>query len=653
MVVAHNLLAANTNRQLGIVTGNKKKSTERLASGYRINRSADDAAGLSISEKMRWQIRGLDRGAINIMDGISLIDTADGALEEVHSILQRTRELTIQAYNDTNTPTDRNAIQSEIDSCLKEIKRIADDTMFNTKPILQGNPIETVKVSEDMSVDYVSTVWVTKDLPSWLDNSVDKKMEVHDSYMQLQDTSGVMLKYDGINDSSKWYFGPADADVPDGYQWGGGWSDEIKNNPSSKLDFSKLTNTQKAFDLYKNMYELVGCKIAYPCGTCSQIRNSISYGGHVGDLSTQGFDNFASIDVGGNLDLSKTKFTYNGKTYDGYFEAIEEVVNKYGANYDSDATNNVSGEEAEVQALSKSIAKDLRDKTADILGAVTAPHFDRVVKGDDDYSLIVYDYRDNTPLTNLNAADSDVITSGKVCYKVKTRILQPGTIVDAESTMKIMCGAKNSSYINLLLPDLTSLNLSDYSVNRYTMEEAYSDSYKAKLQAWEDSAIEVVTTHMEEFPVVDQFTPAVWGTRYVNGEAERFQISKASITFKTEMRPVKVTEKQYGPKPVAQPGDIVTKMVYKPSSVDIIDDAISRVSADRSLLGATKNRLEYAYNINNNTSENSQAAESRIRDTDMAEEMVNFSKHNILEQAGQSMLAQANQSTQGILSLIQ
>lgn len=132
----HNLSAQFANRQLNITTEESSKASEKLSSGYRINRSADDAAGLQISEKLRWQIRGLDTGAHNINDGISLIQTADGALSEVHSVLQRVRELSIQAYNDTNTQSDRNAIQAEIDESLKEIDRIANDTTFNTKQIL-------------------------------------------------------------------------------------------------------------------------------------------------------------------------------------------------------------------------------------------------------------------------------------------------------------------------------------------------------------------------------------------------------------------------------------------------------------------------------------------------------------------------------------
>ena len=139
MVVQHNLTAANTNRQLGITTNGLQKSTEKLSSGYKINRAADDAAGLSISEKMRNQIRGLNKASDNAQDGISLVQTAEGALNEVHSMLQRMSELAVQASNDTNQTVDRTALQSEVTQLQTEIRRVADTTQFNKQNILNGD----------------------------------------------------------------------------------------------------------------------------------------------------------------------------------------------------------------------------------------------------------------------------------------------------------------------------------------------------------------------------------------------------------------------------------------------------------------------------------------------------------------------------------
>jgi len=139
MVVQHNMQAANANRQLGITTSAQAKSTEKLSSGYRVNRAGDDAAGLAISEKMRNQIRGLDKASTNAQDGISLIQVAEGALNETHSILQRMNELATQAANDTNTSTDRTAIQNEMDQLTSEINRIQSTTQFNTMNLIDGS----------------------------------------------------------------------------------------------------------------------------------------------------------------------------------------------------------------------------------------------------------------------------------------------------------------------------------------------------------------------------------------------------------------------------------------------------------------------------------------------------------------------------------
>ncbi|MCM1256241.1 MAG: flagellin [Roseburia sp.] len=138
MVVQHNLTAMNSNRQLGITTSGQSKSSEKLSSGYKINRAADDAAGLKISEKMRSQVRGLNRASTNAQDGVSLIQTAEGALNEVHSILQRMNELAVQGANDTNQNVDRDAIQQELNALVEEVDRVANTTQFNKQGLLNG-----------------------------------------------------------------------------------------------------------------------------------------------------------------------------------------------------------------------------------------------------------------------------------------------------------------------------------------------------------------------------------------------------------------------------------------------------------------------------------------------------------------------------------
>ena len=148
MVVQHNMQAMNANRMLNVTTSTQAKSTEKLSSGYKINRAADDAAGLTISEKMRKQIRGLDQASTNAQDGISAVQTAEGALTEVHSMLQRMNELATQAANGTNSESDRSSIQDEIDQLTTEIDRVAETTKFNETYLLKGNgKTSTVKIA--------------------------------------------------------------------------------------------------------------------------------------------------------------------------------------------------------------------------------------------------------------------------------------------------------------------------------------------------------------------------------------------------------------------------------------------------------------------------------------------------------------------------
>ena len=142
MVIQHNMQAMNANRMLGITTGQQSKSTEKLSSGYKINRAADDAAGLSISEKMRKQIRGLDQASTNAQDGVSCVQTAEGALNEVHSMLQRMNELAVQAANGTMSENDRSYIQAEVDQLLEEIDRVSETTKFNETYLLKGDEPE-------------------------------------------------------------------------------------------------------------------------------------------------------------------------------------------------------------------------------------------------------------------------------------------------------------------------------------------------------------------------------------------------------------------------------------------------------------------------------------------------------------------------------
>ncbi len=395
MVVQHNLTAMNSNRQLGVTSGAQAKSAEKLSSGYKINRAGDDAAGLKISEKMRSQIRGLDKASDNAQDGISLIQTAEGALNESHSILQRMNELAVQGANDTNQSIDRDAINQELDALTEELNRISETTQFNKQNLLDGN-------------------------------FKDKNLQVGANAKQK-----IAISIDCMN---------ADA-----------------------LGLGKETVKQ-----------------------------------------------------GGN---TPTKVVYNGMSFT-YDKGDDVATNKANA----------------ISAFQKSISQKVG----------SAGNF--IAQYDD--------------------------TTGSIYYKA--------TI--------------------------------DGKEKRFASATTAQKSYLADQKAIVSKAI---NDDFQKYVKTSKASATTGGNGEIRNKArvDDYEAANNTITY--------------------------------------VQNAINTVSTQRSALGALQNRLEHTVANLDNVSENTQSAESRIRDTDMASEMVQYSKNNILAQAGQSMLAQANQSTQGVLSLLQ
>ncbi len=383
MVVQHNITAMNSNRQLGVTTSGQAKSSEKLSSGYKINRAGDDAAGLKISEKMRSQVRGLNRASANAQDGVSLIQTAEGALNEVHSILQRMNELAVQGSNDTNQDIDRDAVNQELTALTTEINRIASTTQFNKQELLDGT-------------------------------FEDKKLHVGANTQQ-----NIKVTIDAMN------------------------ADAIGLNDAISVT-------------------MAGAKVA--------------------------------------------TYSINGQT---------------------------GSTRAGVISAAKSVAK-----------AGVAPIAGRIV---------------------------EVATN--VTWSVAGQVFSVVT-----------------------------------NGGRSAASRAASAAYATSLAA--------VMASIDAMTVTEKLSTKAGST--------------ATVTAPT-----------------------VSNYEKAQATLSKIQIAINNVSTQRSALGALQNRLEHTIANLDNVAENTQSAESRIRDTDMASEMVEYSKNNILAQAGQSMLAQANQSTQGVLSLLQ
>ena len=486
MVVQHNLQAMNANRMLNITTGAQSKSTEKLSSGYKINRAADDAAGLTISEKMRKQIRGLDQASTNAQDGVSSVQTAEGALTEVHSMLQRMNELAVQAANGTNAESDRQAIQDEIDQLTTEIDRVAETTKFNEIYLLKGDSEGGTKT---------------------------EKLAAHDA----------------------------------------GLAGTLVDNGDTATFTAKALKHGEEINIAGKSYTVDG--------VTKPTNNSIAQG-TTGAAGAKGTYTFALAGMQADLN-GKATFTIDGKDY-----TIDVAK-------DDDAT-----------AIGTKLATALNGKIDDGLGTK-------------------YAVTNNAGTLTFEAgtagANNKAITGA---YKP----LENGTTVtDIYNKMKDEL-ATASSIGTDTAATVTNNNDGTFTITKGSVSVAESLSFNLHVGADADLTNKINVN-------IETMNSAYLGIKNLN------------VTDKTG-----------------------TAATY---AVDAIADAVAKVSSQRSALGAVQNRLEHTIDNLDNVVENTTSAESRIRDTDMAEEMVNYSKNNILAQAGQSMLAQANQSTQGVLSLLQ
>ena len=540
MVVQHNMTAMNTNRQLGISTNALAKSTEKLSSGYRINRAADDAAGLAISEKMRSQIRGLNQASTNAQDGISLIQTAEGALQESHSILQRMRELTIQAANGTETDEDRGNIQDEISQLQSELDRISDTTEFNTMKLLDG------------SLDGGSATV----------SNAGPKFGAYDTGLQGFVTSDVV----GVKIATT-----TSATV-------GGesaiWSADGKTLTLNLAE--NVTYTEAEMDnLIKNAKQEDSSTNNSP----AKIELNLTNGTFTASTAVKGTATEAGVKSSGAIDLS-TKLTNGNNNFVGV-NKITITANKYGED------NNITIE------LS----------------------FD--AKGGEE-SFKIKD--DGAAVYTSTGAFSE---GGS--YELKLSSGQSYTEGDIE---RLLAEAGFSATVEFSGPDPDEANtlfVTDSSITgAIQLADGQglgdTDAYLGQKKYDVQSGGEGMTLQV--------------GANF--GQTISFGIGEMS----SRALGVDGTKVNCSTQKGAQ------------DSIEAIDGAIASVSKQRSLLGAIQNRLEHTISNLDNTAENLQSAESSIRDVDMASEMVQFSKNNILQQAAQSMLAQANQSNQGVLSLL-
>ena len=536
MIVQHNMAAANTNRMLGIASNSLSKSTEKLSSGYRINRAADDAAGLAISEKMRSQIRGLDQASTNAQDGISMIQTAEGALAESHSILQRMRELTIQAANGTETDDDRSNIQDEITQLQSELDRISSDTEFNTMKLLDGScggsgTATGGKGPLFSAYDTTAKAYVTSNISGvTVKTAVDATQGGESA---VWDNAGTTLT---IN--------------------------LAKGQSYSQEDIDALIADAKQVDNSAT-------------GTPAEVTFTLKNGSITADAATAGVATAA-----GAAAVKDGAGTVTSGT--GIFVGANDMkitANKFGKDYnvtiDIKFTADADKEKAELTtAPSYGTTGDLATAGSYTLELASGKEYTEA----DIESL-------------LKEAGLDVTVEFK------------STTPDDDTTL---FATTSDAKFQFVLAGGAGLGDQDAFLGEKNYDGATAGS-GVKLQVGANAGQTI------SFAIGDMSATALG----VNG---------SKVNVETQDKASK--------------------------SIDRIDSAISKVSKQRSTLGAIQNRLEHTIANLDTSSENLQTSESRIRDTDMAEEMVQFSKNNIIQQAAQSMLAQANQSTQGVLSIL-
>jgi flagellin len=475
MVVQHNLSAMNSNRMLSITQGTLSKSAEKLSSGYKINRAADDAAGLSISEKMRKQIRGLTQASSNAEDGISAVQTAEGALTEVHDMLQRMNELAVKSANGTNSEDDRSYIQDEIDQLSQEIDRVAETTKFNETYLLKG---DTTSKNKEYSFSYKSAALtaatVSMGTPSGDVTSVTVKFE----------NAGKASEQNALAKAIR---------------------DQGLSITASTVDKATVIAVELNGSDAKSNYKVVGDGKAG--NTTYEVQNSD--GTKIATISVTAGAGFKG-GMSSSVTATSVTSAYGGSEGFSYYDKDGNAI---AAN---DLSNYFTGSTTSTDPTPRADAP----KVYDALGKEQSLDKSKVSQS-----------KDLTPSLKL----------------------------------KFHVGADGTSN-NQITINIDALNAKGLGINGLKVD----------------------------------------GTDDTNA----------------------------------------TK------AVSAISAAIKKVSTQRSALGAVQNRLEHTINNLNNIVENTTSAESSIRDTDMATEMVTYSNANILSQAGQSMLAQSNQTNQGVLSLL-
>lgn len=621
MIIQHNMEAANAQRQYKINVGEKSRTVEKLSSGYRINRAADDAAGLTISEEMRSQIRGLEKACRNVQDGSSLVQTADGALNEIHSINQRQRELLVQAANDTNTDADRESIDMEIWMLNEEKDRIYNDTEFNTIKIFKGKdqiidgPKTTTVTNETWPINDTSTS-VKKDV-IWVEKNTTPPQDVHtqtqrvvpgqfsSTYIETEELNKKMPDGHDIFDEKSIYTTTGYTDI---------YTDTLDIKYQKQGTDSKYTNLRKPKDMVEGNGYINVCNEAGNLSlSCARSQLGVKLDDERVGYSMY-YDSGITKSTTSSPDGNVAETTFQLGKNVTLVQKIELIKNGDEQSYNiSYALNNG---DAQPHKLDVRLAFDTMNTPIES------------VKNKNPYKL------------ENDDAEIEINGDNKGTGTFKTVLGSIDDLYDTWDDSKVIENVSGIEHTGAgfwwednTIPagnkiDLGSVTYGPIKLKKDPYEvTTTTDSQRQRKQT------ETITTEISTIQ-----------PEYLDIQAGANAWQNIPIRL-YDLSTVKLKENVGDTDPVSA--------FHAADSLKHLDRVIDKISSIRSYYGAMQNRLGSAYNNNANYSENISASESRIRDTDMENELVTNSKYNILQQAGEALIAQANQNKQGVLELLQ
>lgn len=669
-----NMLALNANRQLGVNKKQNEKTTEKLSSGYRINRAADDAAGLAMSEKMRRQIRGLHQAADNIQDGVGYVQTAEGALNEVHDMMQRMTKLAIKASNGTCTPEDRAYIDDEIQDLKEELDRIFATTTFNEQKI--WDPREKIQIGTEkkQAVTFIGSSYSSKDVTNsncdvlayggYTINATEEGVTV--SWMGYDgknyETSPTIdwetLKENNYSFDMSDYFGEK---TPDNLLYDNNGDPVFKNTVSFQPQ-----ETATVDDIIKSING-VRMSSSYSASMRGRFEdhsgNQKSYDGVSVDSVSLNYS--AAYASQHNAAASGTN---DGHDFDAGDDTFLEPSNKNGNLTDSPSANSVADAQTSQEGWTFSFEMAGIGKVTATSSSVSYRAPWDTADDDEGYWWNWYRWRDS--YGTLHEEKSAISRSssehgrGTLGSVMAALTGAKGTSTPGLLTSTNGGDCDNGGYIDLSF-NLTADNAYTYAGNQSsTSVGSFTLRIRVNPSDTEETVLKKINDALNPDTVLDFYTDSSGSdsNTIYRATANNNPIDVplyggiCNINIQAGSEAGQQIPIIYDSLSIIGLGLSNTNTLSREASLNAIDEiktAMKVINSQRSDFGSYQNRLEHAHNVNKNSEENTQAAESVIRDTDMSKTMVEYSNNNILLQAGTAMLAQANQQPNLVLQLLQ